>query len=100
MFATDEEVRADAEAYDCDGSRTGQTCLVADALHALYDDPLNKRAWELYRQSVSRLTVEGHALGLALEKLTADCDAEMFAELLDRLTYAFDVFNPAPEIKD
>ena len=91
MFVPDEDSEADCEAYDCDA------CPLASALYELDGDPVNRKAWALYRQSVTRLTFEGHALGAVLDRLTADCEIEEYAELLARLAFAFDVFNPPPE---
>jgi len=82
---------ADSEAYDC------TACPVAEALYLLDADALNAKAWNLYLQAVSRFTVEGHALGYVLAKLTTECDADEFQELLRRWTVAFDTFNPPPE---
>jgi len=93
MFVTDEDRESEPEAYDC------ETCPVADALYLLDADALNRKAWSLYQQTVSRFTVEGHALGVVLEKLTADCDQDEFEELLARWTFAFDTCNPLPEPK-
>jgi hypothetical protein len=65
-------------------------------LYALRSDALNYEAWVLYVTAVTRLTMDGHLLGLVLERLLADCDRDKFTEVLARLNVAYDTFNPPP----
>jgi hypothetical protein len=93
QFAAEEDAESEEGVYDC------TTCPVADALHELYDDPVNAQAWRLYHRCVNRLTVEGHAIGSVFDRLTVGMEREEYLDYLDRVSFAFDVLNPLPEPK-
>lgn len=88
MTATDEDVEGDSEAYDCDD------CEVSQYWQDLEADAANLDAWRLFHQIVGRFTIETHATGIALERLTVGLEPEAFADLLDRFAILFDVMCP------
>jgi hypothetical protein len=91
QFASDEDLETESDLFNCDA------CPVRDALDALW--PENAAAWALFNRIARRFVADLHAGGEALHRLTADLDAEDFADLLDRLTLIYDVVCPPPEPK-
>jgi hypothetical protein len=79
-------VEQEHEAFNC------ETCPLAAQLDAL-DGP-NTEAWWLYKSCCNRFLVDAQAVPMALERLTAEQDAEQFAETLDRLRIIHDVMAP------
>lgn len=90
LFASDEDVEADTEAYVC------ESCPVADALAELETDPACEEAWRLYRQTVNRFTIETHSVAVPLRQLAAERSPEDFADLMERFQLLFDTLHPAP----
>lgn len=67
-------------------------CPVAHWIDTL--DAPNREAWRLYRQVVTRFTVDAQAIPLVLSRITADYDVDSFTELLDRFAVLHDVMCP------
>jgi uncharacterized protein (UPF0276 family) len=88
MFASDEDVEADCEAYDC------EACPVADALADLHDDAENERAWRLFHRAITRFSMDTGAVVVLLERLTKDLDAEEFSELMARFAIFYEAVCP------
>lgn len=91
-MASDEALDEDPDAYSdaqCEG------CAVRQAIEDL--DAPNRDAWSLYRQIVTRFTVDAQVVPLALSRLTADRDPDAFAELLDRFAVLYDALSPPKE---
>lgn len=88
LFATDEEIETEPEAYDC------LNCSVAEALDGL--DKENREAWVLYRKVMTRFAVEVGTVPLIFDRLTAGMDPEDFGDLVTRCALIFDELNPIP----
>lgn len=99
LLAADADIEADPEAYRCFRADRPDDppCAVADALDQLYADDANRQAWQLFRQVATRFLSDAHAIPLALERLTADMDAETFADVVERLTVIYNVVCPPKE---
>jgi hypothetical protein len=87
LFANDEEIESDVDAYDC------QSCTVAEALDDLW--PENRAAWVFFRKLVTRFTVDMGCVGIALDRLTREMEPEEFADVLNRLSVIYDELYPA-----
>lgn len=92
LFASDEEIRTDLYAYNC------ETCAVADALAELEADPANLRAWQIYQQVATRFNADVTATGLVLQRLTAGMDDEEFSDCMQRLAMIYDILQPPVEM--
>jgi len=88
LFADDETLATDVEVFDC------RTCPVLDALDGLW--PVNRQAWSLSRQVLTRFTFDTHSVALALERATRDLDVEEFADLVERLSMIYSHLYPPP----
>ncbi len=86
LFADDEEVATDPEAYDC------ATCSVREAIATLW--PENQEAWTLYRRTMTRFAHDMHLSELLLKRLTKDLDDEALTDLMTRLAIIYDELNP------
>jgi hypothetical protein len=75
LLASDE----DLEINECDDVYNCELCPVADALADLHADAANAEAWELFKRTMSRFTV--------------DTQTERFAIIYDAL-------HPPPEQKE
>ncbi len=73
--------------FNCD------TCPARIAIEGLDGD--NLRAWNLFRTVVTRFNVDTQAVPAVLMRMTAEDDAEEFAELMSRLALLYDVHCPA-----
>lgn len=69
-----------------------ETCQVAAHIETM--DRANREAWSLYRQVVSRFTMDTQAVPVVLQRLTADLDADEFAETLARFEILYDAVCP------
>lgn len=64
---------------------------------ALEQDRDAHDAWTLFHRVFSRLTVEAHVAGIALEKVAGDRDPDSFAELMARFGIIYDALCPPPD---
>jgi hypothetical protein len=67
---------------------------VADALDTLADDADNQAAWTLFRQCVTRFTVDTHLAGVVYQRMTGELSADAFAVLTARCTLLYDTLYP------
>ncbi len=84
--ATDEELEAEPELFDCD------TCEVARTWAAV--DPVNVEAWDIYHRLGGRYA---QTLGLGaylLEALTEDWDGATRADMVARLEIIMSELDP------
>lgn len=57
-------------------------------------DGYNTRAWRVFTTLTTRFNVDTQSVPLVLQRLTADDDAEEFADLMSRLAIIYDVRCP------
>jgi hypothetical protein len=90
LFASDADLDINEvdDIYDC------ANCPVADALSDLHDDPANAEAWELFKRTMSRFTVDTHTVGLVLDRLDTDITAQTFPDLVERFAIIYDALHP------
>lgn len=85
-FASEEELESDPEQYDC------ETCAVQASLLALRTE--NREAWRIYEQLISRFTFDTHSVGVLLERVLRDREAEEAVDLVARLALIYDEVVP------
>lgn len=93
LTADDDAIDEDPEMF----SRCDQ-CPVAAQIEAL--DGVNREAWHLFRQVVSRFTVESQAVNVVLQRVTADRSLDEFTELLARFEILYDAVCPPREPRE
>jgi hypothetical protein len=86
MFASEEELEQESDAYDC------ETCQVLQAVEEL--SPENADAWRMFHRVATRIGADLHMADLILNRLTSDLDAEAFGDLADRLGIIYDAIYP------
>lgn len=92
LFADDEELRIDPEAYECG------TCPVLANLEGL--DAENRQAWGLYKRIVTRLAADLYCGAEVLRRFTADVSNDDFPDLWERLSLLYSVLNPVEKKDD
>jgi hypothetical protein len=90
LLASDE----DLEINECDDVYNCELCPVADALADLHADAANAEAWELFKRTMSRFTVDTHTVGLVLDRLDTDITAQTFPDLVERFAIIYDALHP------
>ncbi len=87
--ASEEDLEEHEEAFNC------ETCAVAENVEGLCAS--NREAWRLYRQIVTRFTVDTHTIPVALQSVTAALSQDETLDLIERLDILYGVFNPPPK---
>lgn len=54
----------------------------------------NHHAWQLFERMCSRFTVEQGAVGVVLDRLTADLATDDFEEMVMRLSILYNIYFP------
>lgn len=83
-----EDANDDPEAYDC------EACEVQKTYATFHRDPVNVRAWVLFRKLTTRFLFDAQAVGQVFDRLTRDMSPEEYDDTLARVALFYDVFYP------
>ena len=90
LTASEDDLEEDPGAYtNC------EACPVADKVDGLCAS--NREVWRLYRQIVTRFTVDTHTTHVALQKVTESLSQDDTLDLVERFSILYGVFNPPPK---